>query len=228
MTRNLSIVPASIILAGAVLAVTIYAVRHEKAPVQSQRDLAQMTPVGPQDHLIGDTDPVVTLVTYTDLDCEFCKRFQEVMEQIITEYGDTGNVAWVMRHFPILALHENSSSHAKAAECAGKQGGEKVFWQFISALHAATLPGELFPTSGYGPLAKGLGLSDTALLSCVAGTEFDDRVARDFENGLKIGVESTPFTVILVKGSDPFTVSGFLPYDAMKTIIERALLTAPK
>lgn len=226
-TSNKNLIPAAIILAGAVLALTIYAVRHEKAPDPMEGDLTLMTPVGPQDHVIGDTDPVVTLVTYTDIDCEFCKRFQEAMEQIITEYGEDGNVAWVMRHFPILDLHQYSSAHAEAAECAGKLGGEPVFWNFISALHAATPKGQLFLPQGYGPLAKGLGLSETEFLACTAGSEFDDRIARDFENGLMVGVKGTPFTVVTVKGMEPFAISGFIPYDGLKTVIERALSSAP-
>jgi protein-disulfide isomerase len=224
---NKNLIPAAIILAGLVLSFTIYSVRFEKTPDPVEGDLTLMTPVGIQDHLIGNPDATVTLITYTDIDCEFCKRFQEAMEQIIAEYGNDGEVAWVMRHFPILDLHPHSGAHAEAAECAAKLGGEESFWRFISALHGATPPGELFTPEGYGPLAKGLGLSETEFLSCTNGSEFDDRVARDFENGLVVGAKGTPFTIVSVKGMAPFAISGFIPYDGLKTIIERSISSAP-
>jgi protein-disulfide isomerase len=225
-SSNKNLIPAAIILAGLVLAVTVFMVRHEDAPEPLEGDLTKTLPVTETDHQLGDATPVITVVTYTDLDCQFCKRFHEVMEQIIAEYGSDGGVLWVVRHFPIIDLHPHAGSHAKAAECAAKAGGPATFWTFISALHASAPEGVQFNPSGYEALATGLGLSGPALSACATGSEFDDRVARDFENGLVIGAKGTPFSVVLSEGTEPFAVSGYLPYEGMKTVIDRALSAA--
>lgn len=223
MIKNSNLIPSAIIFAGLVLAVAIFLVRHEDAPPHREGDLAKVLPVGPQDHRAGDATPRLTVITYTDLDCQFCKRFHEVMEQIIAEYGKEGGVAYIVRHFPILEIHPNSGSHAKAAECAARQGGESAFWNFIRALHAAAPESVQFDPAGYGEIARGLSVSEAELLTCIGSIEFDERIARDFENALLIGAKGTPFTVIMADGMEPFAISGYLPYDGMKTVIERAL-----
>lgn len=220
---NKNLIPAAIILAGLVLSVTIFVLRHEDAPTLAAGDITKVLPIGPMDHVTGDLTPKVTVITYTDLDCQFCKRFQEVTDQLAAEYGTDGGVAFAVRHFPILDLHPNAGSHAKAAECAAKLGGEPAFWDFIHAIHAAAPEGAQFSPNRYGEIAKGLGISEENFITCTNSSEFDDRVARDFENGLLIGAKGTPFSVIMVDGMEPFAVSGYLPYEGMKTVIERTL-----
>ncbi len=226
-TANKNLIPAAILLAGAVLSLAIILVRHEEVPTLPEGDITKVLPLGPQDHVRGDTSPKVTLITYTDMECQFCKRFHEVTEQLLAEYGTEGGVAFSVRHFPIIDLHPDSGTHAKAAECAASLGGDGMFWNFINALHAAAPEGAQFDPANYPTLARGLGIPAEGLSECAKGSQFDDRVARDFENGLLIGVKGTPFTVVMVEGMEPFGVSGYLPYEGMKTIIERTLSAAP-
>jgi len=223
MTKNPNLVPISILLAGLVLSLTVYAVRHEDAPEAFEGDVTRVLPVGTGDHLMGSSDAEVTIITYTDFDCEYCKRFHEVMEQVMTEYEPGGRVAWVVRHFPIIDLHPYSGTHAKAAECAAKLGGEPLFWRFISVLHANAPGGDPFNPEGYPGLVASLGLPEEAFISCTKGNEFEDRVARDFENGLMIGAKGAPFSVVVMEGTEPLAISGYVPYDGMKTVIEAAL-----
>jgi len=223
MATDKNLIPIAILLAGLVLSVTIFMVRTPETPTVAQGDINKTLPLTLDDHLLGDTDAQVVIATYTNLDCQFCKRFHEIMLQIISEYDENGNVAYVLRHFPIIDLHPHSGTHAKAAECAAKLGGEDAFWTFITSLHAAAPEAREFDPKNYSMLAPALGVSPEQLTSCVNGSEFDERVARDFENALLIGAKGTPFTVIMVEGMEPFAVSGFLPYDGMKAIIERTL-----
>lgn len=222
-TTSKNLIPAAIIFAGLVLSITIIMIRHEETPPVPTGDITKTLPVGPQDHVRGDETPEVTLITYTDLDCPFCKRFHDVIEQLVVEYGEDGGVAFVLRHFPIIDLHPDSGSHAKAAECASSLGGETAFWGFIRALMTANPEGTSFDPRDYGTLAPILSIDASKLLACTNGTGFDDRVARDFENALLIGARGTPYTVVMIDGMDPFGVSGYLPYEGMKTVVERAL-----
>jgi protein-disulfide isomerase len=216
-------VPVAILLAGAVLSIAIYMVRTSGTAPAPQGDLSLMTPVGEGDHILGNPDAPVMLVEYSDLDCEYCKRSREVMEQIVAEYGADGKVAWTFRHFPIVDLHPDSGTHAEAAECVVSLGGPELFWRFAGALAAQAPGASTFDPQGYGAVAESLGVDEGALSACLAEGRFEARVARDFENALVIGADAAPFFVVLIEGASPITVSGYLPYDQMKSLVERAL-----
>lgn len=221
--KTSNLVPIAILLAGLVLSGTIYAVRHVDTPDPKEGDVSLLLPIDESDHLMGDTDAKVTVVTYSDIDCEYCKRFHEVMEQLMADYGTDGNVAWVYRHFPIVDLHPYSGTHAKAAECAAALGTPELFWRFISAVQAKTVGAEPFNPQGYGDIATSLGLNAAEFSTCAASNRFEDRVARDFTNGLQIGAKGTPYTVVTAKGFEPVVISGYVPYDGMKTVVDGIL-----
>ena len=42
-------------------------------------------PVSSEDHILGNPSAPVVIVEYSDIDCEFCKQYQEALEQIITD-----------------------------------------------------------------------------------------------------------------------------------------------
>ena len=217
------LLPIAIVLAGIILGIAIYVVRVGEALPSESEDTSFMRPVGPEDHSIGNPDAPVVVVEYSDIDCAYCKEFQETMSQLMAEYGPEGNVLWVYRHYPIIESHPDSALHAEAAECAAAQGGDNAFFRFVDALQQEA-PGERsFNPSGYGRVAESLGLSKEALESCVAGSEFEQKVSDDFDNGVVIGVRGTPYSVILVRGGESIPVSGTVPYEAMKQIIDVAI-----
>ena len=57
------------------------------------------------------------------------------MNQIMDEYGASGQVAWVYRHFPIEQLHPNAAGIALASECVADLGGNDAFWSFLVFPH---------------------------------------------------------------------------------------------
>ena len=79
----------------------------------------------------GATNPVVTIVEFSDFECPFCKQAQSVVGQIVESYGRT--VRLVFKHLP-LEGHRNSLPAARAAYCAAEQDR---FWQFHDAVFAA-------------------------------------------------------------------------------------------
>ena len=79
----------------------------------------------------GATNPLVTIVEFSDFECPFCKQVQSVLKQIVESYGRT--VRLVFKHLP-LEGHRNSLPAARAAYCAAEQDR---FWQFHDAVFAA-------------------------------------------------------------------------------------------
>jgi len=97
-----------------------------------------MEPVNTKDHLFGNPNADVKIVTYSDFECPFCKRFHGTMEEIMKEYGKEGKVAWVIRAFPLVQLHDKAPYEAEASECANEIGGNTKYWEYVNLLEKIT------------------------------------------------------------------------------------------
>jgi len=215
-----NLIPVAILLAGVVLSITVYSVRHSETISLVDGDISKMLPVDDTDHVAGNPDAAITIITYSDIDCTYCTQFHEVMDQVIADTGPSGDVRWVYRHLPVVDMYPYSGTHAKAAECAVALGGSDYFWRFISTLHAANATGQPFNPSGYPTLARTLGLSEEEFTTCASSSRFEYRVARDFDNALAIGAKGAPVTVVSAPGIEPITVSGFFPYENMRAVLD--------
>lgn len=216
-------VPAAILVAGAILAITVYSYRHQAVVADMQGDISLMRPVGPQDHIIGNPTAPVVLVEYSDIDSPYSKAFQATMEQLMTEYAPSAKVAWVYRHLPLIDQHPNSASHAEASECVNSLGGQPMFWRFIGAVQAKTPTGGQFNPRDYTSVVTSLGLDPVKFTACITNHTFRNQVSADFADGLAIGAGGSPFSVLLIKGKEPVTIDGAIPYDAMKKILDKAI-----
>lgn len=218
--KSAYLVPTAIILAGLVLSVAIYVIRAPQGSGISAGDIAYLAPVTAEDHARGGEDALVTVIMYTDLDCAYCKQAYEAMEQILADHEETGDLRFVLRHFPILDTNPYSGLHAEAAECAAALGGADRFWGFITRIHAEAPGTKRFNPQGYGSVASSLGISPDEFLSCIEGTRFDSRVDRDFTNALAIGAAAAPYTVLTANGMQPVTIEGFVPYQSLSELID--------
>lgn len=85
--------------------------------------------VNSNDHIIGNPDAPIVIVEYSDLECPYCKRFGEVMKQLVEE--SNGDVAWVYRHW---VVHQGAVAKTAAAECVAKIKGDDAFWKYIDLI----------------------------------------------------------------------------------------------
>lgn len=134
-------VPLSIIVAGGMIAISLYFVNSSPnsqngAPTGAVQK--EIRGIVESDHVRGNPNADIVIVEYSDTECPFCKQFHETMKRIMDEYGADGKVAWVYRHFPIPSLHPKAPKEAEALECAAEQGGNEVFWKYTDMLYAAT------------------------------------------------------------------------------------------
>lgn len=214
-------IPTAIILAGIILAVAVYlSVPPSTKPVP-QGDATLVRPVGPNDHILGNPAAKVMIVEYSDFDCEFCKGFNDTLHQVIATEGADGEVAWVFRQFPLTEVHEHALSHALAAECAAKVGGNDLFWKFADALFA----NQPVDPSSYGTIAANVGISGSDFATCysTASSNMSARVFADRQNALAIGAHGTPYSLIVVAGKAPVVMNGAYSYDAVKELVDQAL-----
>ena len=224
--REAWFIPVAIIVAGVILAVATFAYRNNDVEGSVVADISLLRPVSEDDHIIGNPAASVVLIEYADIDSPPAKSFQQTMTQLMAEYAESGKVAWVYRHLPLIDQHVYAAQHAEAAECIATLGGPNIFWRFIDALNSAA-PGDLqFDPANYEGVVSSFGILPQSFNDCVRGRQFEQRVSRDFENGLAIGAGGSPFSVLLVRGKPPVTIDGAVPYDALKRIISEAVAQA--
>lgn len=216
-------IPAAILLAGFILSIAVYVVRTGNEPLVPTGNVSLLRPVGPDDHLVGSPEAPVTIITYSDIDCAYCKQYQRTMEQLMTEYATQEKLAWVYRHLPLIDVHPDAALHAEAAECVHSIAGGESFWRFIGALQEQAPGDSMFDPSDYDLILPRVNVPEETLRACLDASRFTDRVLADGKNAVEMGAQAAPFTVVLIEGRDPLVITGTLPYPAMKTVVEDAL-----
>jgi protein-disulfide isomerase len=156
----------------------------------------------------GPTAPV-TIVEFSDYECPFCKRAEDVVDQVAAAYGD--KVRIVFRDFP-LEMHANARTAAEAAHCAHAQG---KFWPFHAKLFANQQALGLDDLRTY---AGEIGLDRAAFDECLAERRFKAAVEQDMADGAKAGVSGTP--AFFVNGR---MLSGVQPFEKFKEVIDEEL-----
>lgn len=214
-------IPIAIAFGGVIIALAMYASMPKAPKPTDGGNPALVRPVGTSDHILGNPAAKVVIVEYSDFDCTYCKDFDETLLQIIANAGTKGDVAWVYREFPLSEIHPNAMSHARAAECAARAGGNDMFWKFKTEL----FENQPIDPASYGTLAARVGLSGNAFADCLSSSSetLDARINADRQNALDVGAEGTPYSLILVTGKPPVVMNGRYPYDAVKELIDTAL-----
>jgi protein-disulfide isomerase len=214
-------IPTAIIIAGAIIAGSVI---YTKAPTSNTpKQIAasfeqKVKAVSDTDHILGNPAAKVKIVEYSDTACPFCKVFHNTMNKIMSEYGTAGNVAWIYRHYPLdkpmsngRILHPNAGREAQALECAADQGGNEAFWKYTNRLYEITPSVTGDTPNGLNQaelpkIAEYAGLDVTEFNNCLATEKFKEKVEADFLDGVNIGVDGTPSSIIVLEKAFPITV----------------------
>ena len=172
----------------------------------------------------GDKNALVTLVEFSDYQCPFCARhFHETLPQIEREYIKTGRLKYVLRNFPLEAMHRDAFKAAEAVNCAGEQG---KYWQMHDRLFQNQ---NQLGDPEWARHAKAIGLNLPAFQQCLSSGKQAAAVRKDQEDGQRAGVQGTPTFFVGVQDSDSQTIKvlkmivGAQPYPEFKAAIEGAL-----
>ncbi len=212
---NKFIVPISIIIAGALIAVGIYfsgqgnangasasAKKGAKGVVQSLLEKPDapevvVAPVTTADHIRGPLDATVKIVEYSDTECPFCKDYHATLINIFNKYGSTGKVAWVYRHFP-LDRHPKAPKEAEATECANELGGPEMFWIHTDMIYANTPANDKLDPQKLYEFADTLNLDANAFRTCLTSGKYAAKINESKAEGFNAGARGTPYTVLLI------------------------------
>ena len=120
----ITIVVAGLLIAGAVFLVGKSGTTPTPNTQSGNPQNITLPPVTSADHILGNPNAAVKVIEYADLECPYCKIFETTMHQVMDYYGQSGQVAWVYRPFPLAQIHSKAPEEAEAAECAADQGGD--------------------------------------------------------------------------------------------------------
>ena len=133
------------------------------------------------------------------------------LERVVKEFGD--KVRLVTRDFP-LSQHAEAFKAAEAAEAAREQGR---YWEYIQILLRNQSALSVDKLKSY---ATELSLDRTRFDSALDSGKFAELVQRDIEDGMKLGINSTP--TVFINGRR-VTIKG---YEELKASVDTALKAA--
>ena len=219
---NPYVIPAAIVIAGALIAGAVMYTSRPTAPLPSVQGAAAGTAAGTpevpadladDDPFLGNPAAPVTIVEFADFQCPFCGRFTKTTEQeIIETYVKTGKAKFVYRDFPLTSIHEEAQKSAEAGECADEQG---KFWEYHDVLYQRQ---DQLSVKHYKAWAAELGLNTGQFDECLDSGKYAAEVQKDFRDGQSAGVRGTPGT--FVNGR---LVEGALPFGQFQPVIEEEL-----
>jgi protein-disulfide isomerase len=158
----------------------------------------------------GPENAPVTIVTFEDYQCPFCKQVQPMFAKLLSRYG--GRVRLVHKDFPMDVIHPQARQAAEAGRCADRQG---KFWRFHDILYANS------PKAGPENLrsfAQQAGLDVNSFEECVKNGEFKSAVQRDTTEAAQLGITGTP--TFFINGRE---MTGVQPFTALQSVIEEEL-----
>ena len=196
-------------------------------PNQSQRPDSGaadfIKPVSSQDHIRGNPQAPVKIVEFSDTECPLCKRFQPTMKKIVDEYGKSGKVAWVYRHFPIDEIHPKARKEAEATECANELGGDAKFWAYLDRIFEITPSNNNLDPAQLPRIAEDVGLNRAQFEQCLNSGRYAQHVAADLADALDSGGQGTPYSIVIAPNGKKFVIAGAQPYAVVKLVIDIAL-----
>lgn len=171
----------------------------------------------------GKVSAPITIIDFSDFQCYLCNRFVKNTEPLVNQsYIQTGKVALVFNHLPNRGF--DSMGAALAAQCTNDQG---KFWQFHNLLYSnqkAIDSGWVSKENLKNFALQIPGLDIKRFDRCFDSEKYKSFVQKDIELALSFGFKETPsFIVENSNGSSQETMSGALPFESFKAVIDKKI-----
>ncbi len=161
----------------------------------------------------GPDTAAVTIVAFSDFECQFCERGHKIVQQVEREYGDKVRIAY--KAYP-LDFHSQAMVAALAARSAHDQG---KFWQF----HDLLFRQRGLDMQQLDAYAREAGLDLDKLHADLEALRWGSSVSRDMRQARKLGVTGTP--AYFINGR---YLSGAKPIEVMREVIDKEIELAAK
>lgn len=161
------------------------------------------------DPALGAATAPVTIVMFSDFQCSVCAATHPVLKKVLAEYKD--KVRFVVRDFPLEAIHADAFRAARAAAAANAQG---KFFEFIEVLYQNQ---NALDENSLKKYAADLGLNPRQFELDLGNEKFAAEIRKDMGDGKNYGITATP--TIFVNGVKVRILSA----EGFRNAIERAL-----
>ena len=162
----------------------------------------------------GPKNAPITIVEWSDFQCPFCSRVEPTLKQIEEQYKGKVRIAWKNQPLP---FHQNAKPAAMAAMAAHEQG---KFWQMHDKLFSNQ---QSLDRASLDKYAQEIGLDMAKYKAAMDSNKFDQVIAADSAEGMKVGANGTP--TFFINGRQ---VVGAQPFESFKTVIDEELKKAGK
>jgi protein-disulfide isomerase len=218
MNRFYLVLGAVALLGAAAL---VYEVKQPKA-VSIPANVAILTAdtAGFRGYLLGADSAKVEVSEYADYQCPACQDFETVQfPSVRQQLIDAGLVRWRYRDFP-LDIHRHSRLAAHAAACANDQG---KFWELHSLLYQRQPEWsvEKNASGAFRGYAQAAGLDVAKYDACMTSAKYAGRIQASLNEGVALGVGSTPTFLIGAR-----LYAGDISSDSLRSLV-RALASQP-
>lgn len=170
----------------------------------AEPDLENLLWNDPDTPAMGAEKPRLTLVSFTDYNCPYCKQFDPELEEIVHKFPD---VKLVVKLLPFRS--ESSAHSARIALTAWRQQPQQ-YW----ALHQ-----RLMSKKGYHDEASILAAQQK---TGTGGIKADEKSGETLQMNLilaqVLGVQGTPATLV-----GKTLVPGAIPYDDLEALVKQEL-----
>lgn len=184
------------------------AVAAEAPPLSAIRHKLDLDP---DEHALGGSEPLVTVVVFSDYACPPCARTWKVLEHLVEDYGDDLRVVFRSQTLPGFADGE------RAAEAALAAGAQNQFWPMHRLLYSEMR----FDRVTLKQHAEALGLDVPRFLDDLDAGVFSGARIRHRRQAVELGIYFSP--VALVNGTP---VVGFRDEAAWHGLIDAEILQA--
>ena len=173
--------------------------------------------IRPTSHSTVNPDAKVNIVEFGDFQCPACAAAFPIVEQLLALYKDNPQVNFVARNFP-LSQHQYALLTAESAEAAGAQG---KYWEMYRLIYANQNDwvNSVDPMSVLVGYATQLNIDVNRFKSEVAANKYSAVIEQDKQDGLALGVNSTP--TFFINGT---RVNGIQNFNDFKARVDTALV----
>ncbi|RPH61243.1 MAG: hypothetical protein EHM81_04650, partial [Chloroflexi bacterium] len=196
-------------------------------PAANTNEPSLFPPVSELDHITGPADAAVTIIEYSDFQCNGCAQMTYVMAYLVQKFG--AQIRLVYRPFPLTKVYDKAALSAQAAEAANLQG---KFWDMHNLLFGRqaewwNLTPDQFE-KWLGEQAGPLGLETAKFKADLKSPETVNIVAQAQLDGQDIGLGGVP--LLLINGEiqkPPYILSELENIVSLKLLMTRQFHECP-
>lgn len=204
------------VVAAVAVGALVYLMNRSSAPtIPVGVKVAAADTAGFRGYILGSASAPVEVVEYADYQCPACQSFDVVEFPYVKErLIQTGRVRWVYRDFPLDQPHKWTRLAAHSAACANDQG---KYWEQHSSLYQGQPDWSASNDAGsiFRKYAEQNGMDTGKYDECMKSLRYSGRIQASSDEGIKLGVNSTPSFVIAGR-----LYSGVMPFDRLRAMVD--------